>query len=98
MAFPQKNSPDTNTDWLTPPAIIKALGEFDLDPCCPPVMPWRTAREMISSKADSIRYVRGCSGDTLGGGRQDVVGATESFSDRQFAVYLLNVLVVDDQQ
>ena len=68
MAFPQKNSPDTNTDWLTPPAIIKALGEFDLDPCCPPVMPWRTAREMISSKADSIRYACGCSGDGLGGG------------------------------
>lgn len=32
--------------WLTPPEIIKALGEFDLDPCCPPKMPWRTAKSM----------------------------------------------------
>ena len=35
-----------NTTWLTPPAIIKALGPFDLDPCCPAQMPWRTARRM----------------------------------------------------
>lgn len=34
-------------DWLTPPDILRALGEFDLDPCCPPVMPWRTAAYMI---------------------------------------------------
>jgi len=26
----------TRTDeWLTPPKIIKSLGEFDLDPCSP---------------------------------------------------------------
>lgn len=30
-------------EWLTPPEIIRALGLFDLDPCCPPVMPWPTA-------------------------------------------------------
>lgn len=29
--------------WLTPPEIIKTLGDFDLDPCCPVNMPWRTA-------------------------------------------------------
>jgi hypothetical protein len=29
--------------WLTPPEILTALGRFDLDPCCPPVMPWKTA-------------------------------------------------------
>lgn len=29
--------------WLTPPHIIKALGPFDLDPCCPESMPWPTA-------------------------------------------------------
>ena len=29
--------------WLTPPAWIEALGPFDMDPCCPPVMPWPTA-------------------------------------------------------
>lgn len=35
-------------DWLTPPHVIEAVGPFDLDPCCPPNMPWATAREMLS--------------------------------------------------
>jgi hypothetical protein len=30
-------------EWLTPPAIIKALGPFDLDPCAPRVRPWEMA-------------------------------------------------------
>lgn len=30
-------------EWLTPPHILKALGEFDLDPCSPIVRPWPTA-------------------------------------------------------
>jgi len=30
-------------EWLTPPEIIAALGEFDLDPCAPIVRPWDTA-------------------------------------------------------
>ena len=32
--------------YLTPIPLIKALGPFDLDPACPPEMPWRTARKM----------------------------------------------------
>lgn len=33
-------------EWLTPPEIIKALGEFDLDPCAPTpeTRPWATAK------------------------------------------------------
>lgn len=31
-------------EWLTPPQIIKSLGEFDLDPCAPVVRPWNTAK------------------------------------------------------
>lgn len=31
-------------EWLTPPAIIRALGEFDLDPCSPINRPWDTAK------------------------------------------------------
>jgi hypothetical protein len=31
-------------EWLTPPEIIKALGEFDLDPCSPITRPWPTAK------------------------------------------------------
>ena len=54
MTIPQANSPATNTDWLTPPAIIKALGEFDIDPCCPPVMPWATAKRMVCMPEDGL--------------------------------------------
>ena len=33
-------------EWLTPPELIKALGEFDLDPCAPTpeTRPWDTAK------------------------------------------------------
>lgn len=34
----------TKDEWLTPPGIIKALGEFDLDPCSPINRPWPTAK------------------------------------------------------
>jgi hypothetical protein len=30
-------------EWLTPPEIIRALGEFDLDPCAPVSRVWDTA-------------------------------------------------------
>lgn len=33
--------------WLTPPSLLEALGRFDLDPCCPPAMPWKTATTMF---------------------------------------------------
>lgn len=32
-------------EWLTPPEILRALGEFDLDPCAPVKRPWPTAAE-----------------------------------------------------
>lgn len=32
-------------EWLTPPEILAALGEFDLDPCAPVTRPWDTARQ-----------------------------------------------------
>lgn len=34
-----------NDEWLTPPGIIAALGDFDLDPCAPAVRPWGTAHQ-----------------------------------------------------
>lgn len=39
---------------LTPPEIINALGQFDLDPCCPPTMPWRTATQMVHWPNDGL--------------------------------------------
>lgn len=35
-------------EWLTPPEILHALGEFDLDPCAPISRPWNTAKEHFS--------------------------------------------------
>lgn len=32
-------------EWLTPPDIIRSLGEFDLDPCAPINRPWPTANK-----------------------------------------------------
>ncbi|MDP7367183.1 MAG: DNA N-6-adenine-methyltransferase [Candidatus Pacebacteria bacterium] len=36
---------NNNDEWLTPPEIIKSLGEFDLDPCSPINRPWDTAKK-----------------------------------------------------
>ena len=41
--------------WLTPPEWIRALGPFDLDPCCPPVMPWPTAAKMLTAREDGLQ-------------------------------------------
>jgi hypothetical protein len=40
--------------WLTPPAWIEALGPFDMDPCCPPDMPWATADTMLTEREDGL--------------------------------------------
>jgi len=37
-----------SVNWITPPEVVDALGLFDLDPCCPRFMPWRTANVMLS--------------------------------------------------
>lgn len=43
--FETKRSSKAGKDeWLTPPEIIHALGEFDLDPCSPIDRPWPTAK------------------------------------------------------
>lgn len=38
-----ESAKDGKDEWLTPPEIIKALGEFDLDPASPVNRPWPTA-------------------------------------------------------
>jgi hypothetical protein len=35
-------------EWLTPPGLIRGLGEFDLDPCSPIKRPWNTAKHHYS--------------------------------------------------
>lgn len=48
------NADSGEKTWLTPPHIIEALGPFDLDPCCPPKMPWRTAEQMVCRPDDGL--------------------------------------------
>lgn len=43
-----KNKETTTDVWLTPPRIINSLGSFDLDPCCPNDLTWKTASEFYS--------------------------------------------------
>jgi hypothetical protein len=48
----QKNG--GHDEWLTPPEIVKALGEFDLDPCSPVVRPWDTAAKHFNVHDDGL--------------------------------------------
>lgn len=43
-----------NDEWLTPPEILSALGEFELDPCSPICRPWATARHHYSRADDGL--------------------------------------------
>lgn len=44
----------TTDEWLTPPEIIKSLGEFDLDPCSPVNRPWDTAKTHYTINDDGL--------------------------------------------
>jgi len=41
-------------EWLTPPYILEALGEFDLDPCSPIDRPWPTAKKHYTIEDDGL--------------------------------------------
>ncbi len=43
-----------NDEWLTPPEIVRALGEFDLDPCSPVVRPWDTAKRHFTQHDNGL--------------------------------------------
>lgn len=55
--FNTATTADTKDEWLTPPALIQALGHFDLDPCSPPPerRPWPTAGHHISLPDDGLK-------------------------------------------
>jgi len=44
----------TTHDWLTPPYILRALGEFDMDPCASQYQPWRTAKKEFTIEDDGL--------------------------------------------
>ncbi len=41
-------------DWLTPPALVRALGPFDLDPCAAVGQPWPTAATQWTRVDDGL--------------------------------------------
>lgn len=41
-------------EWLTPPSLIEAFGEFDLDPCSPINRPWPTAKAHYTAEDDGL--------------------------------------------
>lgn len=44
-------------EWLTPPELVRALGEFDLDPCSPINRPWDTAKSHFTVQDDGLTRV-----------------------------------------
>lgn len=48
-------SPTSQTvTWLTPPELLRSLGQFDLDPCTPLTMPWKTAAQRYTELDDGL--------------------------------------------
>lgn len=45
---------NSSAEWLTPPTLLRALGEFDLDPCAPVKRPWDMAREHYTVEDDGL--------------------------------------------
>lgn len=43
------------TTWLTPPSLLNKLGDFDLDPCTPLIMPWKTAAKRYTIEDDGLK-------------------------------------------
>ncbi len=41
-------------EWLTPPELIRALGEFDVDPCAPIIRPWNMAKKHYTINDDGL--------------------------------------------
>ena len=48
------NRESTTTTWLTPISIIRSLGDFDLDPCTPDIMPWETAKKRYTERENGL--------------------------------------------
>jgi hypothetical protein len=53
-AFSHERLANGKAEWLTPPALVKSLGEFDLDPCSPLARPWDTAKRHLTILDDGL--------------------------------------------
>ena len=52
--FNTRPTSQSKDEWLTPPEIIRALGNFDLDPCAPLVRPWEMASHHFTIEDDGL--------------------------------------------
>lgn len=52
--FGFERTENNKDEWLTPPEIIKSLGEFDIDPCSPINRPWPTANKHLTVEDDGL--------------------------------------------
>lgn len=46
-----------NDEWLTPPEILRQLGNFDLDPCAPVNAPWHIGTHQWTKEDDGLARV-----------------------------------------
>jgi hypothetical protein len=46
---------DGKDEWLTPPEIVRSLGDFDMDPCSPIRRPWPTAKQHLTIEDDGLK-------------------------------------------
>lgn len=49
-----EKSKNTTIEWLTPPELVKSLGDFDLDPCTPVNPPFVHAKENFNINDDGL--------------------------------------------
>ena len=47
----------STVDWLTPPDLVKKLGEFDLDPCSPINPPFVHAKNNLTVKENGLNKI-----------------------------------------
>jgi DNA N-6-adenine-methyltransferase (Dam) len=49
-----EKSKETKVEWLTPPELVKKLGEFDLDPCSPINAPFLHAKHNFTIEENGL--------------------------------------------
>ncbi len=49
-----ERSVNTTVEWLTPPELVKKLGDFDLDPCTPVNPPFTHAKSNYTIEDDGL--------------------------------------------
>lgn len=54
IGFGFERTENNKDEWLTPPEIVRCLGDFDIDPCSPINRPWPTAKQHYTVNDDGL--------------------------------------------